>query len=363
MVRRILHVLVRVALLTAIAAAAALYVDYSREAPAFCGEVSSGCAAVRASALSHPFGVGLPTLGLAALLACFAAAVALHHIAVARVVLAGALAMGALVGLGLIAMQLFTLKAVCVWCMTVDVSVVIAAGSAIALARSKEPTPVEPWFVRLGWVAVAGAAVAVPISWAGDAPQRVELPAQIRAFQTDKIDIVMFTDFECPYCRRMHAAVEAEIERAPGRFHLVRVMVPLVKIHPGAGPAARTYLCTPEAKREAMAGALYTIEPETMSKERMAELAKKQGLDAQEFAACYDGKDTTATIEADTALYKTLEIPGLPTLYVEDVMIVGANLKSFERAVGGLHVGLMFAILATAFAAVACASMAWSRNQ
>src|SRR2546422_542880 len=101
MLRRILHVLVRVALLAAIAAATALYVDYSRDAPAFCGEVHSGCAAVRASALSHVLGVGLPTLGLAALLACFAAAVLLHHIPVARSALGGALAIGGLVAVAL----------------------------------------------------------------------------------------------------------------------------------------------------------------------------------------------------------------------------------------------------------------------
>ncbi len=360
MVRRLLHVLVRVALLTAIAAAAALYVDYSRAAPAFCGEVHSGCAAVRASALSHPFGVGLPTLGLAGLVACFAAAVALHHVPMARKALAGALALGAVLAVGLIAAQIFRLHTVCAWCMAVDASVVVAAVCAAAGARGG-PAPVEPWLVRVGWVAAAAVALAVPLTWAGTPPERVELPAPIRALQTDKIDIVMFTDFECPYCRRMHAAIEDEMQRAPRRFHLVRRMVPLVKIHPGADPAARAYLCTPETKREAMANSLYTIDPETMTKATMTELARKHGLDADTFARCFDAKETTAAIDADTALYKALEIPGLPTLYVEDVRIVGADLKTFARVVGGMHIDVMFALLAGAFLAAAGASMAWSR--
>jgi protein-disulfide isomerase len=110
-----------------------------------------------------------------------------------------------------------------------------------------------------------------------------------------------------------------------------------------------------------MADALYTIDTESMTKEGMAALAAKEGLDADAFAKCYDAKETTAAIDADTALYKALAIPGLPTLYVEDVKIVGADVKTFERVVGGLHVGVMFAILAAAFLAAAFASLAWSR--
>ena len=66
-----LTLLLRVALLVAIVASAALFVDYQVGAgPSFCG-IASGCAEVRGSPYSHPFGIPMPTWGLGTFLGLF----------------------------------------------------------------------------------------------------------------------------------------------------------------------------------------------------------------------------------------------------------------------------------------------------
>ena len=69
---RILTVVLRTALLVALMTSAAMFVDYSSVEPSsFCG-VQSGCAAVRDSAFSKVFGIGVPTLGLGVFAGIFA---------------------------------------------------------------------------------------------------------------------------------------------------------------------------------------------------------------------------------------------------------------------------------------------------
>ncbi len=66
MTPRLFNVLLRVALVVALVACTALFVDYRLAGdPASCG-VQEGCAQVRASAYSHVFGISLPTFGLGA---------------------------------------------------------------------------------------------------------------------------------------------------------------------------------------------------------------------------------------------------------------------------------------------------------
>jgi uncharacterized membrane protein len=52
----------------ALAASAALLVDYVRPAPVFC-DGTGGCARVKLTAFARPFGIPTPSLGIAGILA------------------------------------------------------------------------------------------------------------------------------------------------------------------------------------------------------------------------------------------------------------------------------------------------------
>ncbi len=358
MATRAFHVLLRAVLLVAVVASTALWLDYTREAPSFCGG-QSGCAAVKASPLSHVFGVPLPTVGLVVFIGLFLAVLGAEKPSQWKIVAAMLTAAG-LGGLGLIGYQLFRIHAICPWCVTVDGSAAVAAILGWLIA-AREPVE-EPWRARFVWLAVGIVAVAAPKSWAGAPLKPVELPAAIRELQTDRIDVILFTDFECPYCRRLHHDVHARLEADPTKFHLVRVMVPL-PFHKGSDPAARAFLCAPEPRRDEMADRLYRTDPEKLDKDGMMALAGDLGLDKGAFGQCYEDKATSAKIDADVALYRSLELRGLPTSYVEDKMIVGADSEAFEQAIGGRDLRWMFALLAAAFSAAGAATLVWRAKE
>jgi uncharacterized membrane protein/protein-disulfide isomerase len=348
MTHRLLHLLLRTALLVALVAATALFVDYSSPSPAFCG-VSSGCEAVKYSAFSHIGGVGLPSIGLGVFVGMYAMALwareRRHH-----QIFAVQMTLVSFGAVALIGIMLFVLDSLCRWCLAADVSAIIAGVAAIALAsrvrpgeRDPEPTP-----LRMLWAGLGVAAVAAPMLWR-HAPVEAEVPAGVAAlYQPSKVNVVMFTDFECPFCRALHPAFVDLKKKHGDRIHMARVMVPL-RGHPGAEPAARGYLCVPPDAREAMADALYNAE--ALESKGVALMAKQLGHD---IGACMQSDETSAKVEADKAMFQNAGLSGLPSTYVERELVRGADepqlIEAVDRGLGGGNRGAdvrwLFAFLA-----------------
>ncbi|WP_437577246.1 vitamin K epoxide reductase family protein [Sorangium sp. So ce887] len=323
--------LFRLALFVAIAASAALVVEYQNAGdPAFCG-VSSGCFAVRVSPYSRLFGVPLPNLGLAAYTTLLAASLLArerwHHVALAAASAAGGLGAAVLLGL-----QAFAIGAFCAWCVAVDLAALAAAvtSALVAWQAWRMPRAAFDHAAQGGlrrttaWGAAAVAAIGLPFLW-GNHPVVPPLPPELAALQEPgKITVVAFTDFECPFCRRLHPEMTKMEEPYGDRLRHVRKMVPLPS-HPGALPAAKAYVCTPAEKREQAAALLYSASPGRLTDARVASVLAPLGLSATELAACLAAPETQAAIDADVALYGRMEARGLPATYVGRRLVVGYN--------------------------------------
>lgn len=335
---RFLVTLLRLALFLAITASAALVVEYQNAGdPAFCG-VTSGCFAVRVSPYSRLFGIPLPNLGLAAYTTLLAGSLLArarwHHAA-----LAVAAAVGGLAAVVLLGLQIFAIGALCEWCVAVDLAAVVAAVAAALVARQAWRTPRDA-FARAAqggiastavWSAAAAAGIGLPILW-GNHPVIPPPPAEIAAMQEPgKITVVAFTDFECPFCRRLHPEMSKMEEPYGDRLRHVRKMVPLPS-HPGALPAAQAYVCTPEDKREQAAALLYSAAPDTLTEEGVVSVLSPLGLSPAELSACMSSPATKAAIDADVALYGRMEARGLPLTYVGRRMVLGYNPERLREA-------------------------------
>jgi uncharacterized membrane protein len=364
-----LVVLLRFFLLVALAASAALYVEYQNAGdPAFCG-VGSGCLAVRLSPFSRFFGVPLPTIGLAAFAGLFILSVASQSRAQLRV-LAVLNGIGALTACGLIYLQAFEIRAFCPWCVAVDVSAILAAVCSSLLygqvddeqkagkGASAELAALSRLPIALAWVLAAAGAIGVPFLW-GQYPVIPKLPPEIAALQVPgKITIVSFTDFECPFCRALHPVMEQIVEAHPDRVAVVRRMMPLSS-HPGAMPAALVYACTPEAKRPQIVDALYATPEPLLTREGTLGVAAGLGMNREELARCVDSPEARAQVDKDIKLFTDLQGQALPLTYAGDRVILGFNpdrLKSaIELALQGEHPSLpvawMFVALGVIFAA------------
>jgi predicted DsbA family dithiol-disulfide isomerase/uncharacterized membrane protein len=358
-----------VALSLALAASAILFIDYRNAGdPAFCG-VASGCFAVRVSPYSHLGPVPLPDLALPAFAILLVGSLLARTVAHHRLVAAAA-GVGGLAAIALIAIQAFAVGAFCPWCVIVDASAILAAAAAglIALliesdehaARAAVPLPgVVAW-------GVAGAlAVAMPFLWAKYPAVPPTPPELLAEQQPDKVTIVAFTDFECPFCRKLHPVLDELVEEHPGRVRVVRKMKPLAG-HPGALPAAKAFVCAPEQAREALADHLYAAETHELTDKRLVALADKLGLgDRAAFAACLDTPATKAAIDRDVALFEKLGGRGLPFTWVGGRAILGANtprlVEIVEDELAGprpsLPVAALFAVLGVAL--VLASAVTW----
>jgi uncharacterized membrane protein len=345
--RKVAPILVlRLALLVAVFACAVLLVQYDNVGdPAFCGS-TSGCMAVRHSPYAVIAGIHLPLIGLCAegvlLLLSLVAADRSQTFFVA--VAAGA---GAAVAVGLIGIQAFQIGAFCKWCLLVDLSTIVAAGAAAVVHLDVVRDPEQEAFLAallqrraqlVAWVLGAGAVVGLPHLW-GEYPVVPPLPAAVASLAVPgKATIVAFTDFECPFCRKLAPVVHEVEDNWGDRVVLVRKMAPL-PMHPGALPAALAYVCAPEDRREDMAAKLYAAAPAVLTHEGVKILARDLHFDEARFAQCLDAPAARDQVAADKALFDRLELHALPYTFVGSRAVAGFNPAALRRYGGELMDG------------------------
>jgi uncharacterized membrane protein/predicted DsbA family dithiol-disulfide isomerase len=338
MATRILNVALRIALLTAVVASVVLFVEYGSTGEAgFCG-AGGGCAKVRGSAFSHIGPVKLPAIGIGAFSGLLALAVwasrKRHYKVLA--IQTGLAALGAIT---LIALMVFKIGAVCKWCMVVDVSAILSFGLALAIYR-REPVDVESVGMRSMWAVAAVTAIAVPFLWNYSVSATVvSLPKPIAKYQVEgKVNVIMFTDFQCPHCRRLHEVIEELRPTLGDRLHIVRMMMPM-HFHPGAKPAALAYMCMPEDKLEAAAERFYTARVAELTPSGVIEIAGQIGLNPNQFALCMADPETQTRLAHHQTIFRNADLGGVPASYVNAELVKGADpiaMKSaLNRAQGG----------------------------
>lgn len=146
-----------------------------------------------------------------------------------------------------------------------------------------------------------------------------------RASPPGVVTIVMFTDFQCPFCRRTHAALEAAIADRPGKTRLVLRHVPL-HMHPDADGAARAAVCTESLPAHAsMIRGLYAASD--LGEQANEELAVSLGADRAAYRACLVAPATGQRLAHDVAMLDSLGGDGVPLLYVGHQRLDGAQTR------------------------------------
>ena len=128
------------------------------------------------------------------------------------------------------------------------------------------------------------------------------------------VTVVFFTDFQCPYCRRTHAALSAVLAERPGRVRVVLKHVPL-RMHPDAPTAARAAICAEALPAyDDYVRALYASHD--LGEAACEELAVERGANREAFRACVVDPATEGRIARDTGMLDQLGGDGVPLLYV-----------------------------------------------
>jgi protein-disulfide isomerase len=145
------------------------------------------------------------------------------------------------------------------------------------------------------------------------------------------ITIVVFSDFECPYCRD-----EAKIlrEGLPKKYPIeVRIVYkdfPLEAVHTWAKRAAIGGHCVIEQNPQAFwpyHDYMYEHQKEISNANldsKILEFAKEQNLDALQLSSCVQNGATTKLVEDNQAQGRSLGVSQTPTLFINGRQVAGA---------------------------------------
>jgi protein-disulfide isomerase/uncharacterized membrane protein len=303
--------------LAALAFSSAAAVEYFAHKGAFCAP-GSGCDAVRSSAIGRQIGFALPAIGMIGFMVVLAGT--LSRSRRDRLIGLAAALTGGLVGLILLALQAFVVRAYCWLCTGADVCAVIAGVCAVPLLRRAPAWPDVSVRAAAAWrAAIILAALALP-AWAISQPTRV--PSYVRSLSVPgKVNVIEFSDFECPFCRALHPVLSAAIAPYAERVHFVRKSYPL-RGHAHAREAARAYLCaSAQGRGDVMADWLFAADD--VSAESCTQQAAALGLDVSRFVACVADPATEATVAREVAAIDTADFQGLPTVWIGAQRLIG----------------------------------------
>jgi protein-disulfide isomerase len=152
--------------------------------------------------------------------------------------------------------------------------------------------------------------------------------APVKGPENAAITIVEFSDFECPFCKRVLPSVDQLMKEYQGKVKLAFRHNPL-PFHPKAMPAAKAaYAAHKQGKFWEMYDLLFSNQ-QALSEENFKKWAKDLKLDVKKFEK--DMKDPAAqkSIEEDSNFARANGAGGTPSFFINGVLLVGA--QPFEK--------------------------------
>lgn len=130
--------------------------------------------------------------------------------------------------------------------------------------------------------------------------------------------VVVFSDYECPFCSDLEIKL-TEIDAAhPNRFAVLRYERPLTQIHAHAMDAAIAAKCAAGAAGYQAFHAALVAHGTSLGAVEYRRLAEQAGLpDVESFEACRQSAASRKAVESDIATAEKLGIRSTPTLVVE----------------------------------------------
>jgi len=149
------------------------------------------------------------------------------------------------------------------------------------------------------------------------------------------LTLVMFTDYQCPFCSRFEAQTLPEIKKQyidTGKLRFVVRDLPL-PFHPHAPKAAEATYCAEEQGKYWELREKLVTNSDKLDPKLLPGYAKAVALDVDKFSACLESGRHTEKVKASAALAGTIGISGTPSFVVgkskgdmvDGVKLVGAQ--------------------------------------
>ena len=158
--------------------------------------------------------------------------------------------------------------------------------------------------------------------------------SRVRGNPNAPVMIVEFSDFQCPYCRRVQPTLLALLAKYPNQVAISHRDFPLRDIHPQAQMAAEAARCAGEqGKFWEYHDRLFAMPP-TFERPVLQSIAVSLALDATRFAACLDSGKFRAGIEEDISAATLAGVGGTPAFFINGIFLDGAQPQAeFEKII------------------------------
>jgi len=184
---------------------------------------------------------------------------------------------------------------------------------------------------------IGGGAPAAPAAGGEEAPgpaKKVDVGnAPSRGPKNAPITVVLFSDFQCPFCGRVEPSI-AELEKLyPGKVRVAWKNYPL-PFHNNAKPAAEAALAANEQGKFWQMHEILFKNQQALTAPDLEKYAKDIGLDMGKFKAAIDSHKFAAQVENDTKQGSSLGVQGTPAAFVNGQLVSGAQpVDAFKKIV------------------------------
>jgi protein-disulfide isomerase len=167
-------------------------------------------------------------------------------------------------------------------------------------------------------------------------PPRVEVADGGRPARGSKdapVEIIEFSDFQCPFCQRANPTVQRVLSTYGDRIKFVYRHYPLAN-HPNARPAAEASACAQDQGKFWEYHDRLFANPTKLTDADLKQHAAAIGLDTAAFNTCVDSRAHAAGVEADIAAANELGVTGTPAFFVNGRSLEGAQpFEAFKQVI------------------------------
>jgi len=155
----------------------------------------------------------------------------------------------------------------------------------------------------------------------------------VRGSKTAPIELIEFSDFQCPFCQRANPTVEQVLKTYGDRIKFVYRHFPLPN-HPAARPAAEAAACAQAQGKFWEYHDRLFANPTKLADPDLKAHAAAIGLDTGTFNTCFDNHQQKPGVDKDIADAEAVGVTGTPAFFVNGRSIEGAQpFDAFKRVI------------------------------
>ena len=158
--------------------------------------------------------------------------------------------------------------------------------------------------------------------------------APIRGTADAPVTVVEFSDFHCPFCKRVQPTLTQVLEKYPGKVRLLFRHLPLDALHPQARGAAEASWCAQDqGKFWEYHDVLFEQAPKA-TEDDLKRYAGQIDLDVRKFESCLSQNAHRDSVQRDIDEVNKLGTSGTPAFFINGRPLSGAQpLEKFVQMI------------------------------